>query len=257
MSDSAYQPLNRLKPIGEDIWIVDGPTIPFGALGVHFPFPTRMTVVHVAGGLFIHSPTALDPALKAAIAALGRPRWIVAPNTIHYWWIPEWHHAFPDAAIFLAPGVVKRSKGRISCPHSLLDHDDGWPWSAALETWVIKGSGITEVDFFHHASRTLILADLIENFEADRIPSRWMRWLARLGGVLDPHGAMPRDMRLAYRSNRSRLRAVVREMIALEPRNVVLAHGKWYRDDGTAQLRRAFDWLLPDAPVGLATGEGR
>src|SRR3546814_17685701 len=76
-----------------------------------------------------------------------------------------------------------------------------------------------------------------------------MRWLIRLGGTLDPFGGMPRDMRLAYWRNRGRLRAAVQEMIALAPHRVILAHGRWYRHDGTAQLRRAFHWLLPGRPT--------
>src|SRR3546814_6850936 len=76
-----------------------------------------------------------------------------------------------------------------------------------------------------------------------------MRWLIRLGGTLDPFGGMPRDMRLAYWRNRGRLRAAVQEMIALAPHRVILAHGRWYRNDGTAQLRRAFHWLLPGSPT--------
>src|SRR3546814_15961996 len=60
---------------------------------------------------------------------------------------------------------------------------------------------------------------------------------------------MPRDMRLAYWRNRGRLRAAVQEKIALAPHRVILAHGRWYRNDGTAQLRRAFHWLLPGSPT--------
>ena len=39
-----YAPLNALKPIARDVWIVDGPEIRFGYLGLKLPFPTRMTV---------------------------------------------------------------------------------------------------------------------------------------------------------------------------------------------------------------------
>lgn len=28
------------------------------------------------------------------------------------------------------------------------------------------------------------------------------------------------------------------------PERIILAHGRWYRRDGTAELRRAFRWLL-------------
>jgi hypothetical protein len=41
---------------------------------------------------------------------------------------------------------------------------------------------MTELVFFHHASRTLILADLIDAFEPQKL-GLIMRWLTKLGGV--------------------------------------------------------------------------
>src|SRR3546814_8714229 len=71
-ADRTYPPFNVLKPVCRDIWIVEGPLIGFGALGIRLPFPTRMTIVRLEGGLFIHSPTVLSPTLRAAIDDLGR-----------------------------------------------------------------------------------------------------------------------------------------------------------------------------------------
>jgi hypothetical protein len=53
---------------------------------------------------------------------------------------------------------------------------------------------------------------------------------------------MPRDMRMTY--PRATLRAAVETMIGWDPERVILAHGRWYERDGTAELRRAFRWLL-------------
>jgi hypothetical protein len=71
-----------------------------------------------------------------------------------------------------------------------------------------------------------------------------MRWLTRLGGVQDPDGSMPRDMRQTFRGHRTGLRHAVEQMIAWNPERIVLAHGRWYDADGAAELRRAFRWLL-------------
>src|SRR5262245_58158424 len=57
--ERTYPPLNTLKLVAEDVWIVDGPVIRFGMSSwPKMLFPTRMTIIRVAGGnLFIHSPT--------------------------------------------------------------------------------------------------------------------------------------------------------------------------------------------------------
>jgi hypothetical protein len=85
-----YPPLNTLKLVAEDVWIVDGPVVRFGMMPwPKMAFPTRMTIIRVASGnLFIHSPTPLISSLKRELDGIGTPRWIIGPNRIHYWWIP-------------------------------------------------------------------------------------------------------------------------------------------------------------------------
>ena len=240
-----YPPLNTLKSVAEDIWIVDGPIIRFGMPWPKMPFPSRMTVIRLAGGaLFIHSPTSLVPELRAEIDAVGKPRWIVGPNRIHYWWIPEWRAAFADAEVYLAPRIREQAKERIDFDCRKLDVDNGYPWDGEIATLPIAGSFMTEVEFFHHPTRTLVLTDFIENFEPSKLGNCLMHWLTRLGGVQDPNGQMPRDMRLTFSRHKPELRVAVERMINWNPERIILAHGRCYEKDGTAELRRAFRWVL-------------
>jgi len=247
MSDERllYAPVNTLKPVDEDVWVVDGPAIRYGPPWARMRFPTRMTVLRLGrDDLFIHSPTALTPALHDAVRRLGAVRWIVAPSRIHYWWVPDWRQAFADAQVYLAPRVREQAGARIDFPARPLHEAAGYPWDAELATLPIAGSYLTEVEFFHYRSRTLVLTDLIENFEPGKLDSVFARGLTWLGGVRDPDGQMPRDMRLTFARHRAALRDAVRQMIAWDPRRVILAHGRWYAADGAAELRRAFRWLL-------------
>jgi len=239
---ATYAPLDTLKRVADDLWIVDGPVIRFGPPLLRMPFTTRMTVIKLSdGGLFIHSPTPLTAALKAEVEAAGTVRFIAGPNRIHYWWIPEWHRAYPSAQVYLAPRIREQAGARIEFTCRALATEAGYPWDDEIATLPVGGRFMTEVVFFHRASRTLILTDLVENFEPGRIGSLWMRLLMRLGGVLDPHGTMPRDMRLSY--PKATLRAAVATMIGWAPERIILAHGRWYKENGTAELRRAFAWL--------------
>ena len=243
-SDGTYPPLNTLKPVADDLWIVDGPVIRFGMPWPKMPFPTRMTVIRIGGDLFIHSPTPLPTALKAEVDAIGRPRWIVGPTRIHYWWIPDWHRAYPDGEVYLAPRIKEQARGRIGFDGLPLDGTSGYPWDDAIATLPIAGSYMTEVEFFHRASRTLVLTDFIENFEPRKLTSFVTRWLTRFAGVQDPDGQMPRDMRLTFAKHRPQLKAAVETMIGWNPERIIIAHGRWYEANGAAELRRAFRWLL-------------
>ena len=243
-NDFAYFPINVLKPVAEDVWIVDGPVIRFGMPWLKMPFPTRMTIVRLPDQrLFVHSPTELTPALRAEIANLGSPTWIVAPNRIHYWWIPDWHAEYPSAEVFLAPRIREQAGKHIAFDAQTLDGDHGYPWDEQIATVCVTSSFMTEFDFFHRPSRTLILTDLIENFERNKLGSLFLRWLTRLGGVQDPDGQMPRDMRLTFPNDRQQLRSAIATMLDWNPERIILAHGRCYDHDGAQELRRAFRWL--------------
>lgn len=243
-----YAPLDTLKPVAADVWIVDGPEIRMDYAGFRLPFPTRMTIVRLGdGGLWVHSPTGADDVLFAAVSALGPVRHLVAPNTIHYWWVPDWHRRFPEARVHLAPGVVGRST-RPMPPHLVLGDAPPPDWSGQIDQVLVPGSLITEVDFFHRASATLILTDLIENIEPDRIRGRLYRWLIRLGGAADPDGKAPFDMQWSFRKHKPEVRRAAERMIGWAPERILLAHGRWYASDAVAELRRAFRWVLSGPP---------
>ena len=238
-----YAPIDMLKPVADNIWIVDGPLISFGFGWLKMPFPTRMTIVRLPdGGLFIHSPTALPESLMADVATLGAPRWLIGPNRLHHSWIGDWKRAFPQAIAYLAPRIVAQARGQIDFAFAPLVGPGGYPWDSTLATLPVIGRYMTEFVFFHQASRTLIVTDLIENFEPAKLHSRMLRGLIYMGGVCDPNGAMPRDMRLSF--EKVRLRAAVEAMIAWNPERIILSHGRCYMHEGAAELRRAFAWLL-------------
>ena len=246
-SRMTYPPLDTLKSVADDIWLVDGPLIRFGPPGLKMPFPTRMTIIRVGPtDLFVHSPIELTPGLKAEVGKLGQPRWLIAPNRLHYWWIADWKAAFPDAGVYLAPRIVEHAGKRIDLIHSDLDRDHGYPWDNAIATLPVTSDYMTEVVFFHRPSRTLLLTDLIENFEPEKL-SLGMRLLTWLGGCLDPNGSTPRDMRLTFRNRKPELRAAIETIISWNPERIILAHGRWYERDGVKELKRAFRWVLEDA----------
>jgi len=238
---TGYEPLLTLKPVTDDIWIADGPVIRFYGL----PFPTRMTVVRLCdGGVFVHSPVPLEGELRAQVDAVGPVRHLVAPNWIHYAWIPAWQAAFPDAETWGCPGVQARARTRGVGLHldHLLGESSPDAWADEIEQRLVVGGVHSEVVFFHRRGRTLILTDLIENFELPKVPW-YFRPLVRLGGVADPDGKTPADLRAMLSTQPDALRAHVDAMLAWDPERVILAHGRWYTERGTDELRRAFRWV--------------
>ena len=104
------QPINTLKSVAHNIWIVDGPIIHMNMSIAQVPFPTRMTIVRLHNHqLWCHSPIALTPALKAKVDELGTVQHLISPNKIHYAYIEEWTKAYPEAIAWASPGIRERA----------------------------------------------------------------------------------------------------------------------------------------------------
>lgn len=240
-----YEPLNTLKPIGSDLWIVDGPKIRMSAGPITIPFPTRMTVVRLEGGIWLHSPIAYDRDLHDEIAELGPIRWIIAPNKIHYAGVQSWIDACPDAQSWGVEGIEERAaqNGIPVTLHHRFDQNGAPPWAGQIDQITLRSRFMDEIAFFHRASRTLILTDFVEAFAPERV-GLGFRVLLKLGANLGPIGSTPRDYRAMFWGRRKALRQSVEAMLAWKPQQVIIAHGECYLDDAEAKLRTALAWAL-------------
>ncbi len=228
-----------LQPVAEDLWIHEGSTVSFYG----FPFPTRMCVIRLPGDrLWIHSPEQLDSALQAELSALGEVAHLISPNKLHHLFLAQWLEAYPSAISYAAPGLIgKRRDLRFDRE---LGEQAEEAWADRIGQTLFRGSPVMEeAVFFHRASRTLILTDLIENFDPATLTG-WQRLLARFAGILAPEGRTPIDWRVSFRfGDRDRARAALQILLDWRPENIILSHGRCIFGGGTAFLAKSFAWL--------------
>jgi hypothetical protein len=197
-----------------------------------------MTIIRLpGGGLWLHSPVACAPDLVCAVKALGPVAAIVAPNAFHYAHLADWVRAFPDAAVYGVAGLAAKVPG---IAFAALDAAATAPWLTAIDSHVAALGSFTEAVFFHRASRTLIVTDVMQNFEARRIRNPLVRAVMMLGGATGPNGRPSIEIRLAALRHRDALRRAVAQMLAWQPSGIILSHGACYPTNATAQIRRAF-----------------
>jgi hypothetical protein len=227
----------RLERLALDIWVAAGPVV----TSYGFRYPTRMAVVRLAdGGLFVWSPVALSPEFAQEIDALGPVRAIVAPNSLHYLFAPAWKDRYPAAKLFAAPGLAAK-RPEIPFDADLGDQPDAL-WFDQIDQSVMRGNLITvEVVFFHRASKTVLVTDLIQHFPPDWF-SGWRGLVARLDGMVSAEPQVPQKFRLAFR-DRAAARAGWDQVTAWPAERLVMAHGAPVTSGVARLLRRAFAWL--------------
>jgi hypothetical protein len=242
-SGPGYPPLDTLKPVAPDIWIVDSAMS--GLLSR--VLPVRMTVIRLSTGeVLLHSPTRFSPALRRQIEELGPIRHLVAPDIAHWLFLRPWQLACPDAVTWAAPGLRERGQVRrsfVRIDHELGAHAPG-AWGDGITLVMVRGGfGFHEAALFHQPSRTLVLTDLVLNLERRKLPAL-LRPIARAFGSLAPDGMPPPYLRATIRLRGRAPRDAAARLLDLRPDRVLFAHGKWFAEDATAALRRSLRWLL-------------
>jgi len=209
---------------------------PQSFFGLHLG--TRMTVLRLRDGtLLVHSPIAMTPSLKAEVDAIGPVRHIVAPNIYHHLYAGEWKAAYPDALLHAATGLAKRRKDlAIDSELRGVAHPD---WGDDLATSFLDGTMLNETVFFHRPSRSLIVADVLENFETS---AHWpTRVYLKLGGIHGKPG-LSLPLRMVYR-DKKRARRAIDEILSWDFDRIVLAHGDVIERGGRDVLTDAYTWL--------------
>lgn len=222
-----------LEPIAQDVWVA---SMPHAFMGLQMG--ARMTVVRLPdGSLFVYSPIRLNRELSQALDAIGPVRHIVAPSLYHHLFVGDFAAAYPSAKTYAAPGLEEKRKD-FAFDEILGEHLDP-TLRAALSAQRLDGCAFGEVLFFHEPSRTLISADLVENFQrVDHWPTRAY---LRAAGIYGKCG-VSRLIKLMFR-DKARSRRAIDRALEWNPERITLAHGVPVLADGREALREAYAWL--------------
>lgn len=217
--------VDGLQRFANDIWIADGPAVHFCGISM----PTRMIVVKLRDGtLWLNSPVEATRERAAQLDAIGPVAHLVSPTPLHDWRLKQWATLFPQAQVWKA---------------SALGDAPPEAWKAEIDQLLFRGSiMLSEVEFFHRPSRTLIMGDFIQNYGSE--PGRpLVNALRRFGGVLGV--GSPRDLRFSFVGERRRRlgRESLHELLSWNFDKVVIAHGDLVIDNARSLVERSFCWL--------------
>lgn len=206
-------------------------------------FTARMTVIRLNDGkLFIHSPCELDAVVARQLNSLGTPAFIVAPGSFHHLHVASAQAAFPNAKVWICPGVERKQPNL---------HFDGFlsdqapdAWSDTLDQYLVRGNRVIwEVPFFHKPSKTLILVDLIENIGDSTPHVDWKLkfwWKAVFHMWNEPKPAP--EYQLGWKDKKAAKDSLER-ILEWDFERIIIAHGQNIDRDAAAVARRA--WRRP------------
>lgn len=226
-----------LEAFGPSLYVADGPTVSFFG----FPYPTRMAVVRLSdGNSWVWSPVALTEELAEAVEAIGPVRYILSPNKIHHLFLSEWAERWPEAHLYAPPGLARR-KPDLQFNVELGDAPEAG-WAGDIDQVIFRGSfAMEEVVFFHRASQTAIICDLIQRHPESKM-SGLRGMLMRLDGLVGEHGSTPREWRATFLP-RGPACAARDKVLGWKPCRLLIAHGECAQTEATSIIAAALSWI--------------
>ena len=200
-----------------------------------------MAVVRLSNGsAWVWSPVALSDELCRFVDAIGPVRHILSPNKIHHLFLAEWAERYPEAHVYAPPGLARR-RPELSFDAELGDEPDP-AWAADIEQVIFRGSlAMEEVVFFHRASRTAIICDLIQR-HPEAAMTGWKGALMRLDSLVGEHGSTPREWRASF-LRRGKARDAREKVLGWGPERLLIAHGECAQTGAAAIISRALRWI--------------
>jgi hypothetical protein len=228
-----------LQHIGDKLWAHEALIHEVVLRFIQIPLWHRMTVMRLdSGEVVLHSPTLLDTQLCAAIDALGPVGAVIAPSWWHDLHLKKTLSLYPRARLFVTPSLLRSHQNFTA--HALGDKSPD-VWSVQIEQTRIEGIALhfDEFVFYHRASRSLILADLLVNADAfaSGLLQRFIKVASGTGCCF------PRIFRAAV-LDRKRFKASIQRVLEWDFDRIIIGHGDIVETGGKQVFCSAFRWIL-------------
>jgi hypothetical protein len=220
-----------MQQIAENVYEV---TYPLSLIGAQLG--RRVTIIRLASGkLIIHSTGPFSGQDIGAIKALGAPAWLIDVTLNHDTFADIGRAAFPEVPYGVPDGFIHIDGERFSL------NTPPPEWGDEFQIREVEGMPrVREYACFHSPSRTLIIADLVFNFECC---SAWTRQFFRWAGGIKEYPGMSRLFR-AMIKDRTAFNRSIEKILAWDFDRLVVAHGQTIVTGTRPRLIRALETAL-------------
>ena len=193
--------------------------------------------------LLLYSPVWPTPEMRRAVDALGDVAYLLSPNKIHNQTLRPCAEAWPGAEVHVPPGLPERCP---ALPVTALLGDEAPPaWRDEFDQALTAGNVFfSEAVLLHRPSKTLLVGDLVENFDEHTIGAA-ARLAARVFGVR-PGGCASPEFQY-YTHGADAAAAALERIAAWDFERIFLCHGQLVEAGAREVFRRVADELLETA----------
>ncbi|KAF7318198.1 hypothetical protein HMN09_00328100 [Mycena chlorophos] len=234
-----------IREVTPEITIFSKPFSRFGLL----PFGGRSTAVKLStGDVWVLASTPLTEDTKAAIDVLGPVKWIVSADAVHHLFLGQFKKAYPEAkTIGVAALVPKKAKEGLTldgvygrdAPETKYGFED------EIYACYFDGFANKDIAFFHAASKTLIVADLLFNLPGtEQYSKTTAKSRVPLVGSIDPWGGLHKRFVWGQGKDKAAMTRDAKTVLSWGPERIIMCHGDVIESKGSDAWAAAYSKYL-------------
>ncbi|KAJ6532693.1 hypothetical protein DFH09DRAFT_1181988 [Mycena vulgaris] len=221
---------------------------PFARFSI-LPFGGRSTAIRLStGDVWVLASTPLTHDTKAAIDKLGPVKWIMAGDAVHHMFLGQFKTAYPEAKIIGVEALIAKKKAeglKLDGAYGADAADTKYGFEDEIYACYFSGFANKDVAWFHAASKTLIVADLLFNLPGkEQYSKSKSSSKVPIFGTLDPWGSVHKHFVWGQGKDKAAMTRDAKTVLAWAPERIIMCHGDVIETDGTKAWASAYSKYL-------------
>ncbi|KAK0217159.1 hypothetical protein IW262DRAFT_1449561 [Armillaria fumosa] len=239
-----------IREVTTDVWTFSKPF----TRARFIPFGGRSTAIKLTSGdVWVLASTPLTQDTKETIDKLGPVKWIVAGDAEHHFFLAEYKKAYADAKLVVVERLFKKKKDEgldiagaygVDPPETEYGFESEVCVSTVLASELYSyfpGFQNQDVAFYHAASKSLIVADLIFNLPGtEQYSKSKSSSKVPIVGKISPPGLVLKSLLWSLGKDKEAMRRDIKVVSEWDFSRIIMCHGDVIEDDAPKAWKDAY-----------------
>ncbi|KAK0473520.1 hypothetical protein EDD18DRAFT_1359028 [Armillaria luteobubalina] len=230
-----------IREVATDVWIFSKPF----TRARFIPFGGRSTAIKLTNGdVWVLASTPLTQDTKETINKLGPVKWIVAGDAEHHLFLAEYKKAYADAKLVVVERLFKKKKDEgldVTGAYGIDPPETEYGFESEIKAHYFPGFQNQDVAFYHVASKSLIVADLIFNLPGtEQYSKSKSSSKVPIVGKISPPGLVLKSLLWSLGKDKEAMRRDIKVVSEWDFSRIIMCHGDVIEDDAPKAWKDAY-----------------
>lgn len=230
-----------IREVTADVWIFSRPF----TRARFIPFGGRSTAIKLTSGdVWVLASTPLTQDTKETIDKLGPVKWIMAGDAEHHLFLAEYKKAYENAKLVVVERLLKKKTDEgldVAGAYGVDPPETEYGFESEIKAHYFPGFVNQDVAFYHVASKSLIVADLLFNLPGTEQYSK-SKSSSKVPIIckLNPSGVVLKTLLFKLGKDKDAMRRDIKAVSEWDFSRIIMCHGDVIEEDAHKAWKDAY-----------------